>query len=148
MRNVNQKIILTLNVPSVEGTAAWYERVLGWVGHFDTFDEGGCCLFGSVMRRDTPELCFNLSRSDKIEEGEWCRHSSTWVYVEDVDAVYNRVLVQGWPIESEIANYFWGERQFRIRDIYGNELVFVQPIEELGLEEIRERHRQIHQEGS
>ena len=26
------KIILTLKVPSVEGTAAWYERVLGWTG--------------------------------------------------------------------------------------------------------------------
>ena len=142
-----QKIILTIHVPSVEGTAAWYERVLGWSGHFDTFDEDGRCLFGSVTKRDAPGLYINLAYSKGVEEGERCHHCSIWIYVQDVDAIYNRVLVQGWSIESEIANQFWGERQFRIRDINGNELVFVQPIEELGLEEIRERHRKLQQKG-
>jgi catechol 2,3-dioxygenase-like lactoylglutathione lyase family enzyme len=28
-------------VPSVEDTAAWYERILGRKGHFDTFNEAG-----------------------------------------------------------------------------------------------------------
>jgi len=143
MMDVEQKIILTLYVPSIEGTVAWYERVLGWRGHFDTFDEEGRCVFGSVMKRDTLALSLNLSRSEMDEEGEVCRHCSIWVYVADVDAVYQRVLVQGWPVESEITNMFWGERQFRLRDITGNELVFVQPIEELKLEEIRARYRAI-----
>jgi catechol 2,3-dioxygenase-like lactoylglutathione lyase family enzyme len=47
------QIILTLHVPSIEDTAAWYERILGWKGHFDTFDEAGQCLFGSVMLRES-----------------------------------------------------------------------------------------------
>lgn len=141
------KIILTLKVPSVEGTAAWYERVLGWTGHFDTFDEDGRCLFGSMTKRDAPGLSMNLAYSKGFEEGEKCHHCSIWIYVKDVDAIYSRVLVQGWQIDEEIANKFWGERQFRIRDINGNELVFVQPIEELDLEEIRERHRKLQQEG-
>jgi len=145
--DVDQKIILTLNVPSVEGTAAWFERVLGWVGHFDTFDEEGCCIFGSVMKRDAPNLNLNLNRFTDFQEGDQCPHCSIWIYVKDVDAVYNRVLLQGWPIEVEITNYYWGERQFRIRDINGNELVFVQPIEDVSLEEIRERHRKQHLEG-
>ncbi len=145
--DIIQKIILTLYVPSVEGTAAWYERVLGWRGHFDTFDEQGCCLFGSVMKKGAPALRLNLSRSEELEEGEVCHHCSIWVYVEDVDAVYTRVLVQGWPVESEIVNQFWGERQFRIRDLDGNELVFVQQIEDIGLEEIRARSRALSRKG-
>ena len=28
-----------LSVPSIEDTAAWYERVLDWEGAYDTFDE-------------------------------------------------------------------------------------------------------------
>ena len=29
------RIEVTLTVPSIERTAAWYERVLGWVSHYD-----------------------------------------------------------------------------------------------------------------
>ena len=145
--DVEQKIIITLYVPSVEGTAAWYERVLDWRGHFDTFDEEGRCLFGSVMKQDAPNLSINLARSEGIDEVDVCRHCSIWIYVADVDAVYNRVLEQGCPVEAEIANMFWGERQFRMRDLDGNELVFVQQIEELDLEEIRARHRTLQQKG-
>ncbi len=47
MGMINQ-IVLTLHVPSIEDTTAWYERILGWKGHFDTFNEAGQCLFGSV----------------------------------------------------------------------------------------------------
>jgi len=42
-------VLLTLNVPSIEDTVAWYERVLGWRGHSDVFDERGHCTFGSVV---------------------------------------------------------------------------------------------------
>lgn len=58
MQMIN-RIVLTLHVPSVEATAAWYERLLGWQGHFDTFDTAGHCLFGSVMLQPTPFVGFN-----------------------------------------------------------------------------------------
>ena len=43
------KIEVILTVPSIEGTAAWYEGVLGWTGHYDAYDERGRCTFGSVV---------------------------------------------------------------------------------------------------
>ena len=135
------QIILTLHVPSVEDTAAWYERILGWKGHFDTFDEAGQCLFGSVMLRERPFVGFNLARSVESEALGKCNHCSSWIYVQDVDAIYSRAVEQGWSVETEIANQFWGERLFRLRDVNGNQLVVVQQIEDVGLEEIRERHR-------
>ncbi|MBN2390045.1 MAG: hypothetical protein JXR84_04955 [Anaerolineae bacterium] len=33
-----RKAEIILTVPSIEGTAAWYERVLGWNGYVDDID--------------------------------------------------------------------------------------------------------------
>lgn len=146
--NVVNRIILTLHVPSIEKTAAWYERVLGWQGHFDTFDDEGHALFGSVMLQAKPFVGLNLAQSARDGAGEapeTCDHGSIWIYVEDVDAIYRRVMDEGWPIETPIADQFWGERLFKMRDLNGNQLVLVQQIEEIGLEEIRERHRTLSQ---
>jgi uncharacterized glyoxalase superfamily protein PhnB len=136
---INQ-IILTLSVPSVEETAAWYKRVLGWQGHFDTFDEAGHCLFGSVMLQETPFAGFNLVRITGRTTTEACDYCASWIYVEDVDAIYRRVTDARWPVETAPENQFWGERLFRLRDLNGNHLVITQSIEEIGLDEIRERH--------
>jgi len=137
---VTNQIILTLHVPSIEDTAAWYERILGWKGHFDTFNEAGQCLFGSVMLKENPFVGFNLTRSMESKAGEKCNHCSSWVYVEDVDAVYRRVLEQGWPVETAVEDQFWGERLFKLRDMNGNQLIITQQIEDIGPEEIQERH--------
>ena len=66
---------------------------------------------------------------------------SSWVYVEDVHAVYGRVLEQGGPVEAAIKNRAWGERPFTLRDLNGNQLVIAQQIEDIGLEVIRARQQ-------
>lgn len=141
--NAINKIVLTLHVPSIEDTAVWYERFLGWKGHFDTFDKTGQCLFGSVTPEASPSVGFNLARSAESKDLETCTHCASWIYVENVDAIYSRIIEQGWPVETVIEDQFWGERLFRLRDINGNQLVITQPIEDIGLEEIRERHQKI-----
>ncbi len=146
MGMINQ-IVLTLHVPSIEDTAAWYERILGWKGHFDTFNEAGQCLFGSVLLNESPPVGFNLSLSGESKALEQCNHCSSWIYVEDVDVIYRRVMGQGWPVETAIENQIWGERLFKLRDLNGNQLIIAQQIEDIGLEEIRERHQEILREG-
>lgn len=141
--SIVDRIILTLHVPSIEDTAAWYERVLGWTGHFDTFNQTGQCMFGSVMLKENPFVGFNLVRSVESETRGKCNHCSSWIYVQDVDAVYSRVMEQGWAVETAIEDQFWGERLFKLRDLNGNQLIIAQQIEDIGLEEIRERHGRI-----
>jgi len=138
-----EKIVLTLRVPSIEKTTAWYESKLGWSGHYDTCDEQGECLFGSVSNQDEPFVGFNLSRlpkNEKIAVAD-CAHLQIWIYVRDVDAVYDRLTSQGHETIPPPENQFWGERTFRMRDLNGFELVFSQAVETLDLEEIRKRHR-------
>jgi len=58
---------------------------------------------------------------------------SSWgrivVYVSDVDAMFERVLQQGFQPEFSPRNAPWGERYFHILDPSGHELSFAKPLE-------------------
>ncbi len=144
-----QALDITLVVPSIEETAAWYERVLGWTGHFDTFDAQGHCLFGSVLRGNTEQVNrggepfkgFNLSRA--AEDNGAAPGPNFWVmvHVDDVDAVYAFAVKNGGEPEAAPENQFWGGRTFTLRDLNGFELMFVQMVEQVSLEQARRRQQ-------
>ena len=129
------QIEVTLTVPSVEETAAWYERVLGWVAQFDAFDAEGQCVFGSVSRRSNDASDqdafkgFNLSRSSsgapKMNTNS-CRGISIWVFVNSVKEVYERVVDSDARPDSIPKDQPWGGRLFRMRDLNGLKLTFVE----------------------
>jgi len=48
--------------------------------------------------------------------------------VDDVDAMYRRVLAAGFTPESSPADASWGERYFHLRDPAGHELSFARPL--------------------
>jgi len=142
-----QKMVLTLNVPSIEATIEWYERVLEWRGHQDVWDQAGNCLFGSVGYRTSPFEGFNLSRSlnDQALPASQCDHCQVWFYCDDVDWLYEKVTHAGVQVNPP-QDQFWGDRTFQMRDINGFELIFAHSVEDVGLEQIRARHRGMLQE--
>ena len=50
------------------------------------------------------------------------------LWVDDVDAMYQRVRDAGYATETEPADAPWGERYFHVRDPDGHELSFAQPL--------------------
>jgi len=50
------------------------------------------------------------------------------LYVNDVDAMYRRVLEAGYRPETTPADAPWGERYFHVRDPDGHELSFARPL--------------------
>ena len=48
--------------------------------------------------------------------------------VDDVDAMYRRVLAAGFKPETSPADASWGERYFHVRDPDGHELSFARPL--------------------
>jgi PhnB protein len=146
------KVEVILTVPSVEETSAWYERVLGWTAHYDTFDAEGRCNFGSVMlgdvesviRGEKPFTGFNLSRFQG--EARSCRNEGSnltlLIGVDNVDAIYARVVGSGVHPDSAPENQPWGGRTFSIRDPNGFDLTFFQQVEQVSIEEIRRRYEQ------
>jgi uncharacterized glyoxalase superfamily protein PhnB len=129
------RIEVTVTVPSIEETAAWYERVLGWAGNYDAFDDDGHCVFGSVSRGKAAVsgeggfTGFNLSRASAKDAPVSSRSQldvSPWVFVDDVDAVYAQVVERGAAPESAPADQPWGGRVFVLRDLNGLRLTFVE----------------------
>jgi catechol 2,3-dioxygenase-like lactoylglutathione lyase family enzyme len=50
------------------------------------------------------------------------------LWVDDVDAMYQRVLTAGFDPETSPTNAPWGERYFHIHDPDGHELSFARPL--------------------
>lgn len=131
------RIEVTLTVPSVEETAAWYERVLGWVAHYDAFDDEGRCIFGSVSRDPSGGGAagaftgLNLARAaaqDAQMTGQTQAGISVWIFVDNVDEVHTRVVESGVTPGSSPANTSWGGRVFGVRDSNGLKLTFVEMV--------------------
>jgi len=133
------KLEVMLSVPSIEETAAWYKRVLGWEGHYDIFGGDGKCDFGSV--KGDEECYFNLIRYDQGDAPYPMNHPNTTfhIIVDDVDVLYRRIAESGWNVSRPPENQIWGGRTFSIDDLNGFSLVFIQYVERPSLEEIRRR---------
>lgn len=143
-----EKIEVTMIVPSIEETTRWYERVLGWSSNLDAFDDAGHALFGSVMlgdiaavaRGEEPFRGFNLVHSpDAVKRRRRGVVSEivVWIFVDDVDAVYRRVVQNGVKPETEPENQPWGARVFSMRDLNGFALAFLQRLDAVTLERLR-----------
>jgi catechol 2,3-dioxygenase-like lactoylglutathione lyase family enzyme len=66
-------------------------------------------------------------------DGEWRPPSRVWgrfiVWVDDVDAVYRRLLERGIVADLEPSDAPWGERYFHVRDPAGHELSVARPLD-------------------
>jgi uncharacterized glyoxalase superfamily protein PhnB len=151
------KIEVTMVVESIEETTRWYERVLGWSSNFDVFETGGHALFGSVMmgdidrvaRGEEPFRGFNLVHSPdaKKRRGKGVVPDFTaWIFVDDADAVYRRVVENGVKPESEPQNEAWGARVFSMRDLNGFALAFLQQLDQATVEKLRQEEAETSEE--
>jgi predicted enzyme related to lactoylglutathione lyase len=131
------KVEINLTVPSIEETIAWYERVLGWSGHCDIRDAEGRCGFGCVIcgqmlsdpdGNDPPMKGFNLARfggdpaAYRREHPDW----TAFIKVDDVSAVYGRVVASGTATDGPPQDQPWGGRTFSLFDLNGFHLTFYQ----------------------
>ena len=69
-----------------------------------------------------------LNLAPREEVGEVAGWGRTIFYVEDVDAMYARVVEVGFVPEFEPRDATWGERYFHVRDPDGHELSFARPL--------------------
>lgn len=132
-----EKVELLLSVPSIEETAEWYERVLGWEALLLAHDAQGKCTYGTVHMPspeeaflDVPPLRgFNLATFgvDPATYGTGNRNLVITVTVDDVDAVYERAAANGAEVPEPPQDRPWGMRTFNMSDLNGFVLTFMQP---------------------
>jgi len=131
-----EKIEVILRVQSVEDTAKWYSECLGWTPHYDIFDHGGRCLFGSVGVNAEHFIGFNLERTEETPQNTFS--ARLFIKVDEVDEVYDRLVQRKWDVDGP-ENKPWGGRVIELRDINGFRLTIYSIVEDLSLDEIRKR---------
>jgi uncharacterized glyoxalase superfamily protein PhnB len=67
----------------------------------------------------------NLDLRPGKEWGQWGR---VILYVDDVDAQYQKFVDSGWDPSTAPRDATWGERFFHINDPDGHELSFARPL--------------------
>ena len=109
---------ITLMTEDMAASVAFY-RALGLTLKFG----GEKAAFSSLA---TGECHVNLVRQNSGPRiGFWGR---VIFYVDDVDALYDRIVSAGYRTETEPADASWGERYFHIRDPDDHELSFARPL--------------------
>jgi PhnB protein len=64
---------------------------------------------------------------------------SVWVYVKDVDALFNRAVQAGAEVRMPLADQFWGDRTGEVRDPFGHRWALATHKEDVTQEEIKKR---------
>ena len=123
-----EKVELILTVPSIEETAAWYKRVLGWDSGYDAYDAEGHCTFGSVTRDKAEWIGINLSRASTGPYSNEGSNLTVFIKVDDVNVVYARVIDSGVTPDAELEDQPWGGRTFSLHDLNGFSLTIWQEL--------------------
>jgi PhnB protein len=64
---------------------------------------------------------------------------SIYVYVEDVDAVFNRAVAAGARVDMPLQDMFWGDRSGRLTDPFGQQWGVATHIEDVAPEDMKRR---------
>ena len=62
-----------------------------------------------------------------------------FLYVKDVDGVFNRAVVAGAKVAMPVSDMFWGDRYGQVTDPFGHSWSLATHKEDVPLEELRER---------
>ncbi len=96
-----------LPVANVGAAQKYYRDVLGCKIEWNHSGE-----IGAVSNGET--AIFFRKRSDAFEP------AIHWIFADDVDATYKKLVEMGANIVEDIENKPWGLRQFTIKDLDGN----------------------------
>jgi PhnB protein len=65
--------------------------------------------------------------------------SALFLYLEDVDATFNRMVAQGAKVDMPLTNQFWGDRYGKVTDPFGHQWGLAQHIEDVAPDEMMRR---------
>ena len=65
-----------------------------------------------------------------------------FMYVEDVDAVFQQAVDAGATVLTDVEDMFWGDRSGKIADPFGHQWQLATRKEDLSPEEVMERGRE------
>jgi uncharacterized glyoxalase superfamily protein PhnB len=122
-RSVPADVILPhITYQSVADAAAWLTKAFGFTEHYRYGEPDGAQMYlGNawiMVKRARP------GRASPAQAG--CQTQSLTVFVEDVDAHFDRAKSVGARIVEDLNETVYGERQYGVEDLEGHHWLFSQ----------------------
>jgi len=134
-RSVPADIVLPhLTYQNVAEAMAWLTRVFGFTEHY-RYGEPGAPVDGAQMHLGDAWIMLNLPRAERRTPTQaGCHTQSLTVFVEDVDAHFERSKSAGAKIVEELHETAYGERQYGVEDLEGHRWLFSRHIRDVSPE--------------
>jgi uncharacterized glyoxalase superfamily protein PhnB len=113
------RIAPELPVPDLRGALDNYQRKLGFRVTVEMPDQS----YAIVERDDIAIHLFLDSTGAHTPLG-------IHIFTQDLDAMFSEFQRSGARVSQDIVRKPWGNRDFRVKDDFGNELKFTEPLEE------------------
>ena len=126
-RSVPADVILPhLTYQSVAEALAWLTHAFGFTEHYRYGKPDGT-VEGAQMHLGDAWIMLNSSRPGRASPAEaGCGTQSLTVFVDDVDAHFERAMSAGAKIVEELHETFYGERQYGAQDLETHHWLFSQ----------------------
>lgn len=124
-RSVPADIILPhLTYQNVAEAMAWLTKVFGFSEHY-RYGEPGGQVDGAQMHLGDAWIMLNRARPGRASPAQaGCDTQSLTVFVEDVDAHYEKAKSAGARIVEDLHETEYGERQYGVEDLEGHHWLF------------------------
>lgn len=113
----------------------WLNQTFGFTEHY-RYGEPGGAVSGAQMRLGKACIMVNTARPGTASprQSGWSSQMVT-VFVDDVDAHYERAKSAGAKIVEELHETFYGERQYGVEDLEGHHWLFGKHVRDVSPEE-------------
>jgi PhnB protein len=130
-----------LVVDNAKAALDFYKRAFGAKEKERMDGPGGKIAHAEITIGDSvimlsDEMPGGSSRSPKSLGGS---HAGLFLYVENVDAVFNQAQSAGAKVEMPLANQFWGDRYGKLTDPFGYSWALATHVEDIAPEEMKKR---------
>jgi uncharacterized glyoxalase superfamily protein PhnB len=120
---------------NVADALAWLTRAFGFTEHY-RYGEPGGRVDGAQMYLGGACIMLRSARAGSASPaqiGRWTQ--SLTVFVDNVDAHFERTKSAGAKIVEELQETFYGERQYGVEDFEGHHWLFSQHVRDVGPDE-------------
>lgn len=112
----------------LQATLEWFQRVLGWRGFLEAWDEQGRGTYGLILPQMDAAEPGKRIRYVQLMRGQPCvGQAALFTKVWAVEALRQRILDAGWQQIGEISTTDWGARLFTVTTPEGALLQFYEP---------------------
>ena len=135
-RSVPTSVLLPhLTYQNVADALAWLTRAFGFTEHY-RYGEAGGRVEGAQMHVGDAWIMLNSARPGRASPVQvGCQTQSLTVFVDDVDAHFERAKSAGVKIVEDLHETVYGERQYGAEDLEGHRWLFSRHVRDVAPDE-------------